>query len=94
MLANGRWMGSAFEKYPDDVDGVARCWNVPRFTASLDAALMLAPNNKHHELMRSAMDELSKRFHLHTSFWPADKPYLEWLARHFCTMALLASEAQ
>jgi len=37
-IVQGRWFGSAFEKYPEDVEGVARNWRVPRFTASTDAA--------------------------------------------------------
>jgi hypothetical protein len=43
IVVAGRWMGSALEKYPEDVRGVARNWNVPTFTASLDAAMSLVP---------------------------------------------------
>lgn len=42
-ISNGRWMGSALEKYPDDISGIARSWRVPLFTSSLDAAMALVP---------------------------------------------------
>lgn len=41
----GRWLGSALEKYPDDVEGVAHTWRVPALTGSLDAAMTLVPDN-------------------------------------------------
>lgn len=40
-IVQGRWFGSALDKYPEDVDGVAHSWRVPLFTASRDAAAML-----------------------------------------------------
>jgi hypothetical protein len=39
----GRWLGSALDKYPEDVEGVAYNWRVPAFSASLDAAMTLRP---------------------------------------------------
>jgi hypothetical protein len=39
----GRWLGSALDKYPEDIEGVAYNWRVPKFTTSLDAALTLVP---------------------------------------------------
>lgn len=43
-IVQGRWFGSALEKYPEDVDGVARNWRVPHFTASTDAARKILAN--------------------------------------------------
>ncbi len=43
-IVQGRWFGSALEKYPEDVDGVARNWRVPWFTSSTDAARMTLAN--------------------------------------------------
>lgn len=45
-VVNGRWMGSAVEKYPNDMQGIARSWRVPCFTASLDAAMSLVPEGE------------------------------------------------
>lgn len=39
----GRWLGSALDKYPEDAEGVAYNWRVPRLTSSLDAAVSLVP---------------------------------------------------
>lgn len=43
-IVQGRWFGSALDKYPEDIEGVARSWRVPRFTACTDAARMLLAN--------------------------------------------------
>lgn len=40
-IVQGRWFGSALDKYPEDVAGVARNWRVPAFTSSQDAAATL-----------------------------------------------------
>jgi hypothetical protein len=39
----GMCLGSALEKYPEDVAGVARNWNVPHLSSSIDAAMTLVP---------------------------------------------------
>lgn len=49
-IVNGRWFGSALEKYPEDIDGTASRWRVPRFTASRDAAAMMIPDDVGHVL--------------------------------------------
>lgn len=43
-IVQGRWLGSALEKYPDDVEGIAGNWRVPEFTRSLDAAKTIMAN--------------------------------------------------
>lgn len=40
-LVNMRTMAEALRYAPNDIAGIARAWNVPRLTASLDAALAL-----------------------------------------------------
>ena len=47
-IVNGRWFGSAIEKYPEDIDGVARSWRVPSFTTSRDVADLIMPNDVGH----------------------------------------------
>jgi len=42
---NGRTMAEAIRLFPNDLDGIARAWNVAPLTASLDAALGLAPDD-------------------------------------------------
>lgn len=37
----GATLAQAIERWPNDMAGVARNWNIPRLTASLDAALAL-----------------------------------------------------
>lgn len=37
-IANGTDMAEALRRFPTDHDGIARSWNVPRLTASRDAA--------------------------------------------------------
>lgn len=44
-IVKGRWFGSALEKYPGDIEGVASDWRVPLFTASYDAADATVPGN-------------------------------------------------
>ena len=44
QIVQGRWFGSALEKYPEDVHGVASNWRVPAFTESTDAAQRLLAN--------------------------------------------------
>lgn len=44
QIVQGRWFGSALDKYPEDVQGVASNWRVPTFTASTDAAERLLAN--------------------------------------------------
>lgn len=39
----GRWLGSALDKFPEDIEGVAHNWHVPALSASLDAAMTLIP---------------------------------------------------
>lgn len=41
MVVNAMTMHEAVRQYPHDMDGIARSWNVPRITASRDAAEML-----------------------------------------------------
>jgi len=43
-IVQGRWLGSALEKYPDDVEGIADNWRVPEFTRSMDAARTIMAN--------------------------------------------------
>jgi len=43
-IVQGRWFGSALDKYPEDVQGVALNWRVPHFTSSRDAAGTLLAN--------------------------------------------------
>lgn len=50
----GRWLGSALEKYPEDIDGVAHVWRVPAFTASTDAAMSLVPEGWGWQLSQSS----------------------------------------
>ena len=40
-------MAEAVEKFPHDLAGIARAWNVPRLLHSLDAAASLVPEGRH-----------------------------------------------
>lgn len=40
-IINGRTMQNALDLFPDDENGIARCWNVPHLTSSVDAAIIL-----------------------------------------------------
>lgn len=42
----GRWLGSALDKYPEDVEGVAHNWRVPAFSASINAVMKLVPDGQ------------------------------------------------
>ena len=83
---------------PNQVDR-KRCWegwfanfNPPSLTSSVDAAIEAAEPNA-AELIRGAINTLSKKFNLHIQFWPEDQLYTEWLAR-FLTAEVLISKAK
>ena len=40
-IVQGQTMAAAIEQFPNDLSGIARSWNVPPLTASIDAALAL-----------------------------------------------------
>ena len=40
-IVQGQTMAAAIEQFPNDLAGIARSWNVPPLTASIDAALAL-----------------------------------------------------
>lgn len=47
---SGMTLAQAIEKHPNRIAKAAAYWNVPRFTASIDAALTLVPEGMSYEL--------------------------------------------
>lgn len=71
----GRWLGSALDKYPEDIEGVAHNWRVPKFTKSLDDALTLVPKGCLH-MSRTIWDAAGKTAGLARvdQYEPVDSP--------------------
>lgn len=83
----GRWLGSALEKYPEDVAGVALNWRVPEFTASIDAAMTLVPKGM---ILRRYM---ASRFVPHSCEVGLDYAHGGWVGNsdHSFALALLSA---
>ena len=66
--------------------------SMPTYTASIDAALTLAPEGclNPTELIREAVSRLGKHFGLHAMHWPLLTPFTEYFARYVAAAALRA----
>ena len=49
---NARTLYQAYKLFPTDLRGMRRCWNIPSFTASMDAAMTLMPEGWYWDIRK------------------------------------------